>query len=249
MAHARITLNRMYDWIVERLDADAAMPSDAEIAERFRFESPQSARTLLADLADAGRITIRSWEPERVILLGRVRGVAAPAPRPAPAVTKADPALDAGVAKIMAVLTRRAAPVAADPLPDSKQETPVALQTDVRNVTIQARGDLRETIERRAAEQGVALGQVAKTLVEAALASEARLASPDAAAASVGSTNITEITTADLLDEIGHRLSAGSPELLTAAIARAEAAEAREAALAHQLKGLREQLLGLAGVA
>jgi len=106
MAHAKINLSRMFDWIERNLDHDVAQPTDAQIMERFGFDSPESARTLLAELADAGRITIKGYGETRTITLGRTKAALSPAPRPLPAAKKADPVIDAGVAKIAAIVAR-----------------------------------------------------------------------------------------------------------------------------------------------
>ena len=106
MAHAKINLSQMFDWIERSLDRDIAQPTDAQIMERFGFDSPESARTLLAELADAGRITIKGYGETRKITLGRTKAALAPAPRRLPAAKRADPIIDAGVAKIAAIVAR-----------------------------------------------------------------------------------------------------------------------------------------------
>jgi len=122
MAHAKINVARMYDWIERNLNQGIALPADAEIMERFGFDSPESARTLLAELADAGRITIKGYGETRTITLGRTKATLTPAPRPVPTAKRADPVIDAGVAKIAAIVARGAnagsarAVQAADPL-------------------------------------------------------------------------------------------------------------------------------------
>lgn len=106
MAHAKINVARMYDWIEHNLNQGIALPADAQIMERFGFDSPESARTLLAELADAGRITIKGYGETRTITLGRTKATLTPAPRPVPTAKKADPVIDAGVAKIAAIVAR-----------------------------------------------------------------------------------------------------------------------------------------------
>ena len=59
MAHPNIRKQQMLAWIEECLDASMPCPGDASICERFNLTSTESARTLLAELADAGRFTIR----------------------------------------------------------------------------------------------------------------------------------------------------------------------------------------------
>ena len=108
MAHSRLALTTMLDWIEQCLTGDAALPTDAEIMERYGFASAEHARTLLAELADAGKITIRGYGADRVILLGRVKSAVVPAPRAAPAVRKVDPEVDRAVVKIRDIITRQA---------------------------------------------------------------------------------------------------------------------------------------------
>jgi hypothetical protein len=106
MAHAKINLSRMYDWIERNLDLDVPQPSDADIMSLFGFNSAEQARTLLAELADAGRITIKGYGETRTIALGRIKSALLPAPRPTPSAKRSDPVVDAGVAKIAAIVAR-----------------------------------------------------------------------------------------------------------------------------------------------
>ncbi len=106
MAHAKLNLSRMYDWIERNLELDVAQPTDAEIMACFGFASPESARTLLAELADAGRISIQGYGADRIIRIGRVKSALPVAARPTPAVRTADPAVDACFAKISAIVAR-----------------------------------------------------------------------------------------------------------------------------------------------
>jgi len=106
MAHAKINVARMYDWIERNIEHDIAQPTDAQIMARFGFDSPESARTLLAELADAGRITIKGYGETRTITLGRTKATLTPAPRPVPTAKRADPVIDVGVAKIAAIVAR-----------------------------------------------------------------------------------------------------------------------------------------------
>lgn len=73
LRHRQIDKLTMLDWIRSRLEAEQPAPTDAEIMERFGFTHPEQARTLLADLSDAGKITIFGTGDDREILLGRVR--------------------------------------------------------------------------------------------------------------------------------------------------------------------------------
>ncbi len=106
MAHAKLNLSRMYDWIERNLDLDVPQPTDADIMQVFGFDNAESARTLLAELADAGRITIKGYGETRTIALGRTKSTLVPAPRPLPSAKKPDPAVDDGVAKIAAIVAR-----------------------------------------------------------------------------------------------------------------------------------------------
>lgn len=106
MAHAKLNLSSMFDWIERNIEHHVAQPTDAQIMARFGFDNPESARTLLAELADAGRITIKGYGAARTITLGRTKTALAPAPRPLPAAKRADPVIDAGVAKITAIIAR-----------------------------------------------------------------------------------------------------------------------------------------------
>ena len=106
MAHSRFALTTMYDWIEARVTAGEPTPTDTEICERFSFDSPESARTLLAELADAGRITIKGYGDTRTVTLSRQRHALEPVERPVPTVAKADPVVDATTARIAEILNR-----------------------------------------------------------------------------------------------------------------------------------------------
>ena len=106
MSHAKINLSRMYAWIERNLELDVPQPADSEIMQLFGFDSPEQARTLLAELADAGRITIKGYGETRTIALGRVKSALVPAARPMPAAKRVDPNVDAGIAKIAASVAR-----------------------------------------------------------------------------------------------------------------------------------------------
>jgi hypothetical protein len=88
MQHSAINRGRMMDWIEDALEKGAPLPSDAEIADQFGFEAEESARTLLADLADRGLITIVGTGPLREIRLGRSKYLA-PAAQPKRSIVKA----------------------------------------------------------------------------------------------------------------------------------------------------------------
>lgn len=107
MAHSRLALTTMLDRIERCLADGQRLPTDAEIMELYGFTSPEQARTLLAELADAGKITIRGYGANRVILLGRVKSTVAPLPRATPAARKVDVEVDRAVAKIREIVTRQ----------------------------------------------------------------------------------------------------------------------------------------------
>lgn len=113
MAHSRLNLNAMFDWIERNATHDVRMPTDGEICERFNFESRESARTLLAELADAGKITIRGYGDDRVITIGRSKSALSPAPRAEPPVRKADPEVERVAARITEIVQRGSKAVAA----------------------------------------------------------------------------------------------------------------------------------------
>lgn len=89
LRHRQIDKLTMLDWIRTLLEAEQPAPTDAEIMERFGFTHPEQARTLLADLSDAGKITIFGTGDDREILLGRVRPSQRPSvERPVPSVVQ-----------------------------------------------------------------------------------------------------------------------------------------------------------------
>ncbi|WP_203310478.1 hypothetical protein [Sphingomonas beigongshangi] len=70
MSHTQFNLARMLSWIELTVETGDPAPSDAEICELFNFTSTEKARTLLAELADQGKIRI-DWKAEpRAITLG-----------------------------------------------------------------------------------------------------------------------------------------------------------------------------------
>lgn len=90
MAHSRINQNAMFDWIERCLAEDAPLPDDDAIMERFTLHSREQARTILADLADQGRITIRWRDGGRTIALGRQKSDFSPVRLVAPSVVRRD---------------------------------------------------------------------------------------------------------------------------------------------------------------
>lgn len=89
LRHRQIDKLNMLDWIRDCAETEKRMPTDGEIMERFGFTHPEQARTLLADLSDAGKITIFGTGEDREILLGRVRpSQRASVERPVPSVVR-----------------------------------------------------------------------------------------------------------------------------------------------------------------
>jgi hypothetical protein len=80
MAHTAMNRRALLQWLRSCAETGACSPTDEEIQDRFAFAGVESARTLLAELADAGEITIVRKNGERSgIRLGRTP--AAPAAR------------------------------------------------------------------------------------------------------------------------------------------------------------------------
>jgi len=80
VSHTQFNLARMLSWIELAVETGALAPSDAEICDLFDFTSTEQARTLLADLADQGKIRI-DWkaEPRTISLGGKTASAFAPA--------------------------------------------------------------------------------------------------------------------------------------------------------------------------
>ncbi|WP_242183266.1 hypothetical protein [Sphingomonas sp. CARO-RG-8B-R24-01] len=153
MAHARIIQQQMLDWIGNSIALRSALPTDAQIVDRFNLPGVESARSLLADLADAGEITIKGFGPSRTITMGRNARSFEAAPRPTPAVVariggkRADDEkvqIDTTAARIRAIVARGKAavaepaaavipapvsdPVAVEVVPVPPPETPVVVE-------------------------------------------------------------------------------------------------------------------------
>ncbi|MFD1951886.1 hypothetical protein ACFSGX_14020 [Sphingomonas arantia] len=73
MKHSVFHKRSMLDWIRVCADEGTTMPSDEAIVERFGFANVELARTLLADLADAGSIRIHGVGADRTITFGRAK--------------------------------------------------------------------------------------------------------------------------------------------------------------------------------
>lgn len=117
MTHARILQTYALDLITTRIENGRGSPTDAEIASYCRLNEPGDARSLLADLADAGRITIKGTGAGRVITLGRQHAAPMAVARPTPSVkvpgaSKRRLTLDETSARIKEILARGKAAVA-----------------------------------------------------------------------------------------------------------------------------------------
>ncbi|WP_334656977.1 hypothetical protein [Sphingomonas panaciterrae] len=177
----------MFDWIERCLRTGATLPGDDDICEYFQLTSVESARTLLAALSDAGRISIKGFGDTRVITLGRKASAPLPVARPTRAVTK--PLLeideDEAAARIASIVNRRpptaAAPIIptpakqpSSPAPETK-EAPMpqpepALATapeygSPKQINIKPQGELFTAIAAYATMHAVSLGRAALDLI------------------------------------------------------------------------------------
>lgn len=117
MAHARIALTYALDLITRSIELDEPSPTDGQIADYCGLHDPTHVRSLLADLADAGKITIRGTGADRKILLGRQTAPLTTTPRPTPSVKSAAGSkrrltLDETADRIKEILARGKAPAA-----------------------------------------------------------------------------------------------------------------------------------------
>lgn len=252
MAHARLNLARMLSWIEQRLDAGEQPPTDPEICELFRFDSPEQARTLLAELADAGRITIRGYGETRTILLGRVKSTLPAATRAAPPVKKVDHQVERVAARIVEIAQRERRPaiVAANadallksvtpkpaPKPVLRQEKPVMPAKTIQLPASAAAAIA--AVEERARISGIALGAAAAKLIERGMGVAERDDAPSAPAVD-GPPRMEVDALLDMLRERfaerpdNSELLANERKARAEAVARAESAEAKLA----QLKAL-----------
>ncbi len=106
---------------------------------------------------------------------------------------------------------------------------------DFRNVSILARGPLLTAILKRASERELSLNKAATSLIEDAL-------TPSIVQPAATLHDLSTVSMSDLMDElIGRVETAPTPDLLAAAIARAEAAEGQLAAIQQLLAIVRPQ--------
>lgn len=247
MAHSRIAKDRMFEWIARCIEEGSAPPDDAAICEEFGFTSAESARTLLSDLADAGRITVKGWGGNRTIAIGRVRVASAPerAPRPHPSVRRADPDVDEAAARIMAIVRRgrtpspdaaaaeaqaeRVSPPGPDDggTPERCGDDTARKDTDMAGKSIMlpaAAAGAIGAVEALAEEKGITFGQAAAQLIELGAAASTTVAAPAGDVAMPLALDSIHLDA--LLDEVRLRFErTARPDDLRAAIERAEQAE------------------------
>lgn len=88
MAHPKLQLSRLLDWLKLRIECEDESPSDEQIVAFLGLDSEQTARSMLADLADRGDVTIKyEQQSGRQIALGRQHREIE-TPRPVPSVVK-----------------------------------------------------------------------------------------------------------------------------------------------------------------
>lgn len=246
MAHAKLHRQIMLDWIETAISAGHPMPADAAICERFNFHSTELARTLLAELADAGKITVRGgYGPDREILLGRVRPGALPIAKPEPSITRVDPEVDAATTKIMAIVGRgRGTPPAPaappPPLPavsvaaaPVERDPPMPNPADKKTISFVASGPVLEEIRRRTAD-GTSFNQAMQDLLAGVMQ-----AKPQATPLPV-ELDLSTLEAHVLISELKRRISGIDAKIdLEAAEARARDAETRAEAAEARLASIR----------
>lgn len=183
--HSALNRGLMFDWLKDLDDTGDRCPSDDAIMERFDFDTPEQARTLLADLADKGLITVRGAGADRVVTIGKEAHRPAPAARPVPSVVKQPPSVDAGVAKIMSIVGRAPEPVPTAPafaeewrdehklVPAKLKPTPVSLPDPPRTrfqVNLKVSADQFGHLTTMAEAEDIAVGRVALRFFEQGMA-------------------------------------------------------------------------------
>lgn len=226
MAHSRLALTTMFDWIERCLLDGAALPDDAAICERYNFASTESARTLLAELADAGRITIRGYGPTRTITIGRSKPGVVRAERPQPPVQTADASVDRVAARIAEIIARgRRRSPAVTPVKQPEAPPPISREEQAmpasKSITFVATGEVLDKIKELTAG-GASNNKAALELVEAGMRVLQKAQQPIPAA----STACADLSTEALLDMLRQRLDV--PQVDQAAVQAAEA-RARDA--------------------
>jgi len=118
--HSALNRGLMFEWLKDLDDTGDRCPSDDAIMERFDFDTPEQARTLLADLADKGLIVVKGAGADRVVT---IRGEswapppAAPIERPVPSVVRPQRDVEATTARIMNIVQRCPSVVSPAPRP------------------------------------------------------------------------------------------------------------------------------------
>lgn len=111
MRHSAMHRRLMLEWIRDCFYNGEPMPTVPAIVDRYGYAGAEQARTLLADLADAGQITLSGAGNAVVIQLRGVAPATDPAPADAvdrlpPTIIKADPAVDRVAALIVNLKSR-----------------------------------------------------------------------------------------------------------------------------------------------
>ncbi|TVV75567.1 hypothetical protein [Sphingomonas solaris] len=186
MTHSRANKQKLLAWITHAIEHGEPLPTDAQVADEYGFRSTELARTLLADLADEGKLTVRTTGGVREITLGRRAPGAIQAARPLPtpgkrAIAADDPEVDAIVAKIAGIVGRPVTPSPA-PAPAPAPAPPPPEPASLPVTTAPERAEKRKTlgamvtpavfeqVKEMAAQRNVATGRFAAELLDVALA-------------------------------------------------------------------------------
>lgn len=203
MKHSALNKRLALAWIHDCARTGSPMPTDAAIMERFNFASEETARTLLADLADAKAIVILGAGRDRVIHVPSPtpQGFAPPpVERLTPTVVRADPAVDRLAAMILGA-RRPSNPVQPDPAPARAKEPAMAKTPTARSKPATETGSRPGDLFAALQEAGGSLDGLFASLLKRAEDAEAKAA------------------------------NAASADDLAAAIARADAADKKLATL------------------
>lgn len=188
--HSGRERDAMLAWLRERLAVGELAPTDAEIMERFGYASPEQARTLLADLADRGKIAVRHHGAgQRTIMLGPLARppTARPARAPLPPAVKrrGDGEDDADVAQAVARIRtilgagKPAGPPASQPPPQPKRRGRKPKPGGpARQINIKLPAEATAQVEALAAKRGVPVSAAVRMIVEIALAERPLVAVP-----------------------------------------------------------------------
>jgi hypothetical protein len=123
-------------WIVDCIEHGKPMPTDEGIAERYYLSGVEAARTLLADLADAGEITISGSGHDRTIALGKKKRPQVRVGRVEPPIKtslgRQRPAPGARLDLIREIAEKRAAAKPITPMPERPEVETVEAQQEGR---------------------------------------------------------------------------------------------------------------------